>query len=178
VARGNLLVHGSFVINFVEAGYLPIIAMAIQERKYGSEAIGRMSTRPWVPGIKRSAPDARPQSIPNQTVLRPGSFLANQAINQVRGLGNKEFRELSRELNINKIQRDSTFSGTPSGYISRFDLLPPFDIFAIFGDITDPNADHTVRRIKNVYLTGQSQTIIHSGEPIAEQYSFIARTIE
>lgn len=169
VASGNLLVQGSFVINFVEAGYLAIIAAAIADRSFGGKAIGRRSRQ-----ISRSdTGEVLSETLRETSILTPGSYLGNQALNQVRGLGNKEFRALARELNVNKIGKDNKFSHT-----TRFDLMAPFDIYAIFGDYTDPNADHTVRKLKNVYLTGQGQTITVSGEPVGEQYSFICRTIE
>jgi len=179
VASGNLLVQGSFVINFIEAGYLAIIAAAMLERKFGANAIGRRSERRWVDAKRRGALNSRLEVTTRPTsILTPGSYLSNQAINQVRGLGNKEFRELARELNINKLSKSNQYSGTPEGYASRFDLMAPFDIYLVLGDYTDPNADHTVRKLKNVHLTGQSQTIISSGEPVGEVYNFIARTIE
>jgi hypothetical protein len=179
VASGNLLVQGNFVINFVEAGYLAIIAAAMLEKKFGVNAIGRRSQRKWVSEERRSAPNSILQVSTSPTsILTPGSYLSNQAINQVRGLGNKEFRALAREANINKLSQSNQFSGIPQGYNTRFDLMAPFDIYAVFGDYTDPEADHTVRKLKNVYLTGQAQTIISSGEPVGEVYNFICRTIE
>lgn len=182
VASGNLLVQGSFVINFVEAGYLAIIAAAMLEKKFGVGGIGRKlptETKKYAPGfMAHGAMSQSVFSMRDNSILTPGSYLSNQAINQVRGLGNKEFRELAREANINKLSQSNQFSGAPQGYASRFDLMAPFDIYAIFGDYTDPDADHTVRKLKNVHLTGQAQTIISSGEPVGEVYNFIARTIE
>ena len=173
VASGNLLVQGSFVINFVEAGYLAIIAAAIADRSFGRKAIGRRSYE------KRNAAtgEVLSETLRETSILTPGSYLGNQALNQVRGLGNKEFRALARELNVNKIGQNNKPLGE-AGHTTRFDLMAPFDIYAIFGDYTDPNADHTVRKLKNVYLTGQGQTITVSGEPVGEMYNFIARTIE
>lgn len=182
VASGNLLVQGSFIINFVEAGYLAIIGAALLERKFGDRGIGRKlptETEKFTPGFMgRGALSSSILSMKGNSILTPGSYLSNQAINQVRGLGNKEFRELAREANVNKLSQSNQFSGAPQGYASRFDLLAPFDIYMIFGDYTDPDADHTVRRLKDVYLTGQAQTIISNGEPTSEVYNFIARTIE
>ena len=96
-------------------------------------------------------------------------FQLQQAINQIRGLGNKEFLKFSSDMRQGRKNQ---------GVLNnKFYEIPPFDIYAVFGDHTDPNANHTVYRIKEVYLTGQSQVISSNGQPIQEQYSFIARDI-
>jgi hypothetical protein len=52
-----------------------------------------------------------------------------------------------------------------------------FDMFVTYGDYTKPGANHTVRKITGVRLLGMAQSIEISGEPVLEQYSFIARNI-
>lgn len=59
------------------------------------------------------------------------------------------------------------------GDSNRFD---DFTIYATFGDYNRNNrVNHTAKRIDRVHLIGQAQTIMINGEPIAEEYSFIAR---
>lgn len=206
IAAGNLIVQGSFTINYIEAGYLPIIAMAMLERKFAAGAVGRMTDRSWIetkPRLDHRVGLGRPNenvsqfptmSMPDTkldvstyptSILSPNSYLAAQALNQVKSLGNKEFRELSRQAMYNKITKEGEFSGVSKvesingiRIPSRFDLIPPFDIYLICGDFADPKADHTVRKIKDVYLTGQAQTVISNGEPVQESYTFVARTLE
>jgi len=52
-----------------------------------------------------------------------------------------------------------------------------FDLFVVYGDYTNPGSNHTVRRIRDVRILGQSQVISSTGEPIYETYTFIARNI-
>ena len=163
VAKGNILIQGSFVINFVTTNYLSIIAESIRQRKEGilaeTDSDGIL-IRPTV-------------TIPGTgTVLsdKMTSFQLQQAINQIRGLGNKEFLELSQ-----RIQNSKGVSAALSN--DKFYTLKPFEIFAVFGDENDLSSNHTVKKIKDVYLTGQAQVINSSGEVIQEQYSFIARDI-
>lgn len=67
---------------------------------------------------------------------------------------------------------DADFEGR-RGDSNRFD---DFTIYVTFGDYNrNDRVNHTAKRIDNVHLIGQSQTIMINGEPIAEQYSFIAR---
>lgn len=98
------------------------------------------------------------------------AFEEQQLFNQIRGLGNREYLQLAQQVQNNKAPGLS-FSN------DKFYTLKPFEIFAVFGDETDRNSNHTVKKIKDVYLTAQAQVISSSGEVIQEQYSFIARDI-
>jgi hypothetical protein len=55
--------------------------------------------------------------------------------------------------------------------------LDGFDIFITYGNYMDGNDlnNHTVRKICNVAILGQSQILNPDGKPIQEAYSFIAR---
>jgi len=56
--------------------------------------------------------------------------------------------------------------------------LNPFEIFVAFGDFAGDNtANHTIERIRDVYILGKSKQIVIDGMPIQEQYSFIARNL-
>ena len=209
VASGNLLVQGTFTINFIEASYLSIVAVAIAERTFGEKAFGRLA--PDLRGngdlnkfghLNINGPGGRAggivsdgseqvindilgRDVSGANIMRAGSYMGQQVVNHVKGLPNEEFRKISRTSDLNKIGKDGTFSGSngvglPGGnrLPSRFDLIPPFDIYGVFGDYTDASSDHTVRKLKNVYLTGQAQTVISSGENILESYTFIARSLE
>lgn len=146
IAKGNLIVHGSFALNFIQAGYLNIVAQHISDRetKYSYTRTGL-------------------QDIDTST-----EFRTQQAINAIRGLGNQEFKQLAEGLgkeNNNSLP------------ITRFDRIDPFDIYAVFGDHRDEDANHTVRHIKHVYLTGNSQRVEANGQPIMDVYEFIAHDI-
>lgn len=56
--------------------------------------------------------------------------------------------------------------------------LNPFDIYIAFGDyVDDDRIHHTVQRVSDVHLTGQSKQIVIDGQPIQESYSFFARDL-
>jgi hypothetical protein len=59
----------------------------------------------------------------------------------------------------------------------RPDQYPPIDIWIVYGDMSRPAANHTVRKLLDVSFTDESQVIEISGEPIYEQYTFIARNL-
>lgn len=58
----------------------------------------------------------------------------------------------------------------------RLDQYPAVDIWITYGDMQAPNTvNHTVRKLLDVYFTGESQEIMVGGEPVLETYYFIAR---
>jgi len=59
----------------------------------------------------------------------------------------------------------------------RADQYPQFDIWILYGDISNGAANHTIKKIEGVHVTGQGQTIVADGEPIAEQFQFYARNL-
>jgi len=59
----------------------------------------------------------------------------------------------------------------------RADQYPVIDIWIVYGDMSRQPANHTVRKIMDLSFTGQSQSIEVSGQPILENYSFVARNI-
>lgn len=59
----------------------------------------------------------------------------------------------------------------------RVDQYPLMDIWIVYGDMSHQPVNHTVKKILDLSFTGQSQTIEINGQPIYEQYSFIARNI-
>lgn len=52
-----------------------------------------------------------------------------------------------------------------------------FDMFVVFGDYTKPGANHTVKRIRNVHILGQAQSVDPDSGTLMETYSFFARNI-
>jgi hypothetical protein len=71
---------------------------------------------------------------------------------------------------VDRLDRDSEGR---RGDSNRYD---DFTIYITYGDFNrNDRVNHTAKRIDNVHLIDQSQTIMINGEPISEQYSFIAR---
>lgn len=183
VARGNKIIQGSFSINFIEANYIPIIAASLNDYDIN---VNRRTSKHYNFGTEPTlAHDITYDTLEFNSELNPDSYLGKQVVNQVQSLGNKEFREISRQMNINKFQRDGSFTNRTNKplyadgtTLDQFENIGPFDIYMVFGDYTDSEADHTVRCIKDVFLIGQGQTVVADGNPVAENYTFIARDIE
>lgn len=59
----------------------------------------------------------------------------------------------------------------------RPDQYPAIDILVVYGDMSEQAPNHTVKKLLDVSFVGSSQTIEISGNPVYEQYSFIARNL-
>jgi len=59
----------------------------------------------------------------------------------------------------------------------RGDQYPPFDIWILYGDISNAEANHTIKKIIGANIVGQGQAISSDGQPILEQYRFIAKNL-
>jgi hypothetical protein len=56
-------------------------------------------------------------------------------------------------------------------------IFDGFDMYVTFGNYSNPKANHTAQKIVGVRLLSQGKSIVIDGNPIQEQYSFIARTV-
>lgn len=59
----------------------------------------------------------------------------------------------------------------------RADQYPQIDMWIVYGDMSHHPANHTVKKILDLSFTGQSQAIEISGQPVYEQYQFIAKNL-
>ena len=56
--------------------------------------------------------------------------------------------------------------------------LNPFDIYLTFGDFAGTDYDnHTIQRLRDVYIIGTAKQVVIDGQPIQEAYTFIARNL-
>ncbi len=209
VAPGQVLVQGSFSVNFVESGYLWLI---LNRYKSFQNNLDKALNR--IPGLKNVSPSSVLSS--KGTKVSGGSNIPYSRITN-----NNKSLDFISQANIKKLingqsSTDERFeiykniayyatinqpSDVNSAYqqivnvfedevwqedIADVDLLArrvddnffdDFDMFVIFGDFTKQGTSHTVRRIRNVHLLGQAQSIELGGEPLQESYEFFARNI-
>ncbi len=59
----------------------------------------------------------------------------------------------------------------------RADQYPAVDIWIVYGDMSRPAVNHTVKKLLDVSFVGQAQTIEVSGEPTYETYNFFCRNL-
>ena len=219
VARGTVMVEGSFSINFKEAGYLYAVLERLKRKNDG--------TRPnFSPHIQANTIN---QLRKDKTPLKGGAgggFVRRQNIEQIKQqqfvdqvtngknadgtpLRPEDLIEAYRSLSgfSNPVALSSALSRASGnnanlegaeGVFEKFEdkiwstanrleadsegrrgdsnIFDDFTIYVTFGDHNRSDyVNHTAKRIDNVHLIGQAQTITINEEPVAEVYRFIAR---
>jgi len=178
VAKGTVLISGSFVVNFRQSGYLTFIMKAI-EKVYGG--LQDKSTWATVRGLIG-------------THLRNGTF-GPKTVQEIQDIGNSpDFLSLAKNYEDiiwgGGTPGDSNSDGTidrnlPSDVEQNTALPNGFNILVTYGNTSTNQArtlseytQSTTKSLNGVHLIGESQLIQVGGQPIQEQYEFIARNTD
>jgi hypothetical protein len=205
-AAGQVLVQGQFTINYKEQGYLWAVLRRFKNIDSatafaGAEGIKRAAfkdrrlTSPDL--ITRSKLNRKPVWGSNATridrrsiervvqgdVSRGDAYdfytdLAGYSTFNVNSPRDKVFEDIAEEFE-DQIWSRELGNKDLTNQIRRTDdnAFDGFDIFVVFGNYSNPKANHTVQKIVNVRLISQGKVIKIDGEPIQESYEFIARTV-
>ncbi|ABY46702.1 hypothetical protein [Bacillus mycoides] len=169
VARGNRLVQGSFSINFKEAGYLQTVLNSLSsEMKDENE---------WFSLAEFNGENG--QSAHKNTKVEDliGNFqaLADDYENALWGTNSN-----SSKL-IDSRKTDTFFYSTNENEKNKNLKEHGFNILLTYGNnpcaVRGAGSYKTVQTIVGVQLTGVSQRVDPSGNPISEVYTFIAKDI-
>lgn len=199
VAAGPVIVSGSFTINFKEANYLYLALMRYQMfTQKVSDAISKFSTSIGgggaVDSLSRDLRNVPTPFIPvdgKTAVLRQtieaiitGNVSEQQKYNFYQDLSgysksagfNSDFKDIQLALEssiwggeASSIDKDKEVRRTDDNFFDGFDM------YLTYGDYNNQDASKTVERITGVHLTSRGKAVSVSGEPIQEQYQFIAR---
>jgi hypothetical protein len=207
VASGQVLVTGSFNINFKEAGYMYLVLKRYLDT-IGSLEGGEVSPLPQqIAGeenvsvenakiLRRNIERIIADEVTEQKKEAEESGLANplqatdkfEFYKQLAALPDAEFENMA-EVFEDVLWQNSSTQGENLGNIikstnleldqalRRADQFPGFTIWVTYGDINNPIANHTIKKLTGVHIVGSGQVIEISGEPIFEQYQFLARNL-
>lgn len=210
VAKGTVLVEGSFIINFKESGYLYTVLERFKSLTNGQSPLSLspfMGTAGFSQLAKNRTGGAKLNGA-SGLLRRQNIEQISASVNQVtsgkindRNIRPEELIDYYRSLtgfNNNNPPRNGSVTGALNPAEDTFEAFEDkiwgsdtlteeprrgdsnkFDNFTIYITMGDYNrndrVNHTAKRIDNVHLIGQAQTITINGEPIGEQYSFLAR---
>lgn len=189
VADGHVLVTGELTIAFKEAGYLlqPMKRFIERVRNNGNNSPIQISEDRYMQMIRLNIEQMiEYEQTGNRDILKMWVELQHLPDDQFEDwaesfedylwFGGDTASPLSRDKMFSKnlTEQDSFDLNTMSTH-RRADQYPPIDIWIAYGDINVPAANHTVKKLLDVTFTGQVQTIEVSGNPVFEQYPFIAR---
>lgn len=193
-AAGQVIVQGTFTINYKEQGYL----WAVLRRYFNiSGAATNMSVSRADRGLlsgrnkfNRPVKGSNVKKIKRQTVesVSQGKAtrgemykfyqgLAGYATTQVNNPRDQAFEDIVEafedQIWAPKIDNQSLNTQLRRTDDNKFD---GFDMYIVFGNYAVPGANHTVQKIIDVRLTSQGKIVKIDGEPIQESYDFIAQT--
>lgn len=209
VAKGKVLVQGTFTINFKESGYLFLVLDRYRRIMKGKPSIMGVNHGKKIKGTKGTSPFlssslatretieslvdnsgdmsifqrnlllqtlAAPISTRTQASTSLGGFASRiRADGDPENLGQSEDIFEAFEDALWKKEQNDLDNETRRADDSR---LSPFDIYVSFGDFArDNTVNHTIQKLSSVYILGSAKEIIIDGQPIQEQYSFIARNL-
>ncbi len=213
VSHGNVLVQGSFSINFKESGYLWLVLQRYKQlekaaditldqfnkslgpdfavRPGSSKQIGTSSTQKGVnnPFAEMKQGNSEQHLISRASIERllQGEATMSerfQFMNDLAGYAttsnpknrDRVFEDLA-EVFEDEVWKDKATDLDLMARRTDDNLFNDFDIFLVYGDVTNLGSNHTIRRLRNVHLTGSSQVLDVSGECLTENYQFFARSI-
>ena len=186
IARGTVLIQGNFAINFRQVGYLTAVMDEIKNiykditGGKAAEEKAKFNSESW-PQIRRLIGHH----------LKNGTFgpTTNQEIKDIGD--NPDFLELA------KIYEDTIwgeFSAIDeygkqrkiAADISQSEIIPNgFNILITYGNTSgsenqtlNSRLQSTTKALNGVHLIGESQAIQVGGQPVQEQYNFIARSTD
>jgi hypothetical protein len=202
VSKGQVLVQGSFTINFKEAGYLWLVLDHYNKmRNKGSRMNPFRNSQDVYRDNIETFIDNETDTIRNRNEML--SALSSQAAltgfsseKRFRGTttadskgyskkeGNSNGGILGKAEDAFEHFEDLIWSGGKSSeeldYNRRADdpELNNFEIYLAFGDFAGDNRhNHTIQKITNVHIIGSGKQIVADGQPIQEEYSFIGRNL-
>ena len=203
VAEGHVIVQGNFSINFKEAGYLWLILTRYAQQFVQSRGIppidnpflnSNTANRQNINGLLQgelsgAARNRRLLNLSSDVARKKRNFERSQRAvrrGSAASLGgfasNRRTRGAGSVFENEAEQFEDAVWSQPAAELDqrvrRTDdpRLNPFDMYIAFGDFAgDGSVNHTIERLTDVTLLGDSKQIVIDGMPIQEQYTFIAR---
>lgn len=175
VAKGQRTISGSFNVFFKKAGYLALLMDRLEEEIGFDNNTGNLNS-------------FRQMSRQEETTVE-------RIIDEFKGKGEVDFNQIAQSLEqtvwgddeeqVGYDQQDENAGSYFTPLRHRGLNSKGFDILISYGPIARNQAKDlgsltprsTIQQINGVHLTGVNTIIDPSGQPIYEQYSFIARDI-
>jgi hypothetical protein len=203
-AAGQVIVQGQFTINFKEQGYLWAVLrrfknIAVDAAFAGGEGVKGASRQDKALGIDPNRKRIDRRSVWGSNATRTARASIERIVqgNAPRGEMYQFWHHLAGYSTFNvQDPKDKIFEDIVENFedmvwqpnISNTDLnnqirrtddiaFDGFDMYVVFGNYSNPKANHTVSKIIDVRLMSQGKQVVIDGSPIQESYQFIAQTV-
>jgi len=174
VASGTVLVSGTFSINFRADGYLSAIILGAGGT-FGKETLGN-TTSAEVLSDPTKYPNAAPIFLNNRDNFVDNGVIGKRRQTHKVDTGSEyQYRDLWTSDQINNMIKtvwgiDNSDNNISQARLLKPDNLPPFNIVIEYGDQGTVN-----EVIQNVHIVGTSKSLGADGNPVTENYAFIAQ---
>ena len=186
VADGQVLVEGGFSIPFKEADYILAVLENYTLRSGPIKEVTHITidgypiTKPKIQVLQHNIERYLENRSKNFTdnpfeLARDLSAVSDETFENIAERFEDQLWRKPKEKFLEPNQQIAGFDF--SGEIRRADQMPLFDIYILYGDIANAAANHTIKKLIDVSIVGQGQTISVGGEPISEVYRFFARNL-
>lgn len=210
MALGQVIVSGTFTINFKESGYMHIILKRYMESIGTSEQVSPFKLQegqnPKEPNIENAKLlrrnierilEANKKQGPTPSETKPGQaknlnpsekFDEFSFYEDLAALPDNEFENIA-EVFEDVIWKPKKLTEEDLGNVIKLsdlnedremrrpDQFPGFTIWVTYGDINNKPANHTIKKLTGVHIVSTGQILEINGEPILEQYEFMARNV-
>lgn len=174
VARGNRYIQGSFTINFKESYYLHSVMNSLNsEMKKTADGVAMYNAAKWKDGVNIE------HLVGGSANSNEFEKLADQFEKSLWGEGDMMAQVSNRD------QTSYFYPDTGDNSIDGLNLTElrdhGFNIIIGYGPLNEANgtsANETAKSLIGVQLTGCSQIIGGDGQPVQEQYTFIAKDMD
>jgi len=182
LAPGIILVEGTFVVPFKEADYLLEVLARFQETmrpiekdtRYlftpkGSQVVAQQNIERLLQETKNGKNTDKFKLIRDLAVQSDKVFegIAEAFQDSLWKTQGTDDQWLSGNASSHNVKRET---------YRRADQYPPFDIWILYGDVANKAANTTIKKIIDVEIVGQGQTVELDGI-VFEQYRFLAKNL-
>lgn len=160
VAKGNILVQGTFHVNLREKGYL-------------------FKVRDEMNALKTRDNEKKDQYLP---IRSDPNYSVLQYVDSARGQDRE--RLFRKYMEVYWGQLDPSIKPMTGRRPDEWDqdknskIVDGFDIVMIFGVPIAPNSQYTIKTINDVHIVGEAVSVDDTGRNTVEQYSYFARGMD
>lgn len=177
-ARGNRIVVGEFVVNFKEVGYLHTVLDWLSSEMKNSNEWFSLSEFNMNRTDSKGTVIGKNYNLPAERVIKNFNVLSEQLEASIWG-SKSSGKKLATFTN--ERTKDSYFYGTRNNENNQLMRDHGFNVLITYGGACEggrtSDSYRTAQSIVGVQLTGLSQRVDPSGNPVQEVYSFIAKDI-
>jgi len=181
VAPGPVIVQGSLTVNYIEAGYLWVVLNRYKKLTKVLSVVQELSGHSpnTISAILTSQLSGMGVSVQDLALGNVSNIQRSDFIATLARTASKDASTFQAQMDLMEAEIWGSRTNELDNQARRADDndFDDVEIYVVHGDLSDPNAPSTARRISGVHFLSCAQQVTPDGEPQIEQYSFLARNV-